>query len=129
MTELIEEQGLDPLHIILNDLGGWPILMGNQWNESNFDWKESIYKNRRYGYSVDLLITFEVDVDQKNSTKRMVYVSDIFFLFQHFCLYHISNYFYFYSYQAGSSFVGIICKIFIERIRERDCACILRLYG
>ncbi|XP_058793348.1 neprilysin-2-like isoform X4 [Phymastichus coffea] len=72
--KLIEEQGLNPLHKILKELGGWPVLMGDKWNDTDFDWKASIYKNRRYGYSIDLFISFDIDVDQKNNTKRVVYL-------------------------------------------------------
>ncbi|XP_058793347.1 neprilysin-2-like isoform X3 [Phymastichus coffea] len=69
---LIEEQGLDPLHKILKELGGWPVLMGDKWNDGDFNWKESVYKNRKYGYSIDLFIDFSIGVDLKNSTKRVL---------------------------------------------------------
>ncbi|KAJ8668512.1 hypothetical protein QAD02_010175 [Eretmocerus hayati] len=69
---LIEEQGLDPLHRILKDLGGWPLLEGDTWNEDEFNWKESVYKFRKMGYSVDYFIDFSIGVDLKNSTKRVV---------------------------------------------------------
>lgn len=69
---IIEEQGLEPLHKILKELGGWPVLMGNQWNEEGFDWKQSVYKFRRMGYSVDYFLDFSIGVDLKNSTKRVI---------------------------------------------------------
>ncbi|XP_031827062.2 M13 family metallopeptidase neprilysin 2 isoform X1 [Nomia melanderi] len=69
---LIEKQGLDPLLNILKKLGGWPVLEGDNWNESEFNWKESVYKFRKMGYSVDYFIDFSVSVDLKNSTKRII---------------------------------------------------------
>lgn len=69
---IIEQQGLDPLLNILRKLGGWPVLEGNQWNESEFNWKESVYKFRQMGYSVDYFIDFSIGVDLKNSTKRTI---------------------------------------------------------
>ncbi|KZC07350.1 Membrane metallo-endopeptidase-like 1 [Dufourea novaeangliae] len=68
----IEKQGLEPLMKILRKLGGWPILEGENWNESDFNWKESVYKFRKMGYSVDYFIDFSVGVDLKNSTKRII---------------------------------------------------------
>ncbi|XP_011494888.1 PREDICTED: membrane metallo-endopeptidase-like 1 isoform X1 [Ceratosolen solmsi marchali] len=68
----IEEQGLDPLHKILKELGGWPVLMGDNWIDSNFNWKESVYKFRRMGYSVDYFLDFSIGIDLKNSTKRVI---------------------------------------------------------
>lgn len=56
---------------ILRKLGGWPILE-NQWNETEFNWKESVYKFRKMGYSVDYFIDFSIGVDLKNSTKRII---------------------------------------------------------
>ncbi|XP_016921652.1 neprilysin-2 isoform X2 [Apis cerana] len=68
---VIEQQGLNPLLNILRKLGGWPILE-NQWNETEFNWKESVYKFRKMGYSVDYFIDFSIGVDLKNSTKRII---------------------------------------------------------
>lgn len=72
ISAAIEKQGLDPLLNILQQLGGWPVLEGDNWNETGFDWKESVYKFRNMGYSVDYFIDFSVGVDLKNSTKRII---------------------------------------------------------
>ncbi|CAL7951567.1 unnamed protein product [Xylocopa violacea] len=69
---VIEEQGLKPLLDILKNLGGWPVLEGDQWDEDAFNWTESVYKFRKMGYSVDYFIDFSVGVDLKNSTKRII---------------------------------------------------------
>lgn len=75
LTALIEEQGLTPLHRILKDLGGWPVLMGDQWSAGDFNWKDAVYKFRKMGYSVDYFIDFSIGVDLKNSTRRVIDVS------------------------------------------------------
>ncbi|XP_053978584.1 neprilysin-2 isoform X1 [Hylaeus volcanicus] len=69
---VIEQQGLDPLLKILSKLGGWPVLDGDNWNENDFNWKESVYKFRKMGYSVDYYIDFSIGVDLKNSTQRII---------------------------------------------------------
>lgn len=69
---MIEEQGLEPLHRILKDLGGWPVLYGDKWSDGDFNWKDSVYKFRKMGYSVDYFIDFSIGVDLKNSTRRVI---------------------------------------------------------
>lgn len=72
---LIENEDLDTIHSILTELGGWPVLEGPMWREADFDWRKSVYKFRKVGYSVDYFIDFSVGVDVKNSTKRIIDVS------------------------------------------------------
>ncbi|XP_066143643.1 neprilysin-2 isoform X2 [Euwallacea fornicatus] len=69
---LIESDGLKTIQTILKYLGGWPALEGAQWNEGNFDWRQSVYKFRKVGYSVDYFMDFSVGIDVKNSTKRTI---------------------------------------------------------
>ncbi|XP_014207883.1 neprilysin-2 [Copidosoma floridanum] len=68
----IEEQGLDPLHRNLKELGGWPVLMKESWVDADWNWKESVYKLRKMGYSIDYFIDFSISSDLKNSTKRTI---------------------------------------------------------
>ncbi|XP_008484977.3 neprilysin-2-like, partial [Diaphorina citri] len=68
----IELQGLDHMKSILKHLGGWPVLEGDSWDEGSFSWKGSVYKFRRYGYSVDYFLDFSVGVNLKNSTERVI---------------------------------------------------------
>lgn len=60
---------------ILKTLGGWPVLEGDKWKDGDFDWRQSVYKFRQVGYSVDYFIDFSVGIDFKNSTKRIIDVS------------------------------------------------------
>lgn len=68
----IEEQGVDPLLQMLKKLGGWPVLEGETWKEDEFDWRESTFKFRDMGYSVDYFLDFSIGFDLKNSTKRVI---------------------------------------------------------
>lgn len=67
--------GLTTIKAILKNLGGWPALDGAKWDEGSFDWRQSVYKFRKAGYSVDYFIDFSVGIDVKNSTKRIIDVS------------------------------------------------------
>lgn len=67
-----EEKGTSPLDEILNQLGGWPAVVGDKWNQDEFVWYEKAYQFRRLGYSTDYLFSFSVTSDQKNSTRRVI---------------------------------------------------------
>lgn len=69
---LIESRGLEPLQTVLKDLGGWPAVEGDAWDEASFDWRRSVYRFRRAGYSVDYFIDFSVATDARNSTYRSI---------------------------------------------------------
>lgn len=73
----IEEKGLTPAIENLKTLGGWPVLEGDSWKEEDFDWKESVYKFRKAGYSVDYFFDFSVGIDLKNSTKRVLDIDQV----------------------------------------------------
>lgn len=60
---------------MLKSLGGWPVLEGEKWNEAAFTWKESVYKFRTAGYSVDYFIDFSISTDLKNTLMRAIDVS------------------------------------------------------
>ena len=35
----LEEKGVEPLKLKLKEIGGWPVLEGDNWNsENNFTW-------------------------------------------------------------------------------------------
>ena len=40
MSEIIETRKEEPLLTLLDKLGGWPVLMGDNWDEESFDWIE-----------------------------------------------------------------------------------------
>ena len=71
----IQDLGLEPIKQILEELGGWPVLLGpnGTWtSENNYIWYEQVYKFREIGYSVDYLIDFSVTTDLKNSSWRIL---------------------------------------------------------
>ncbi|CAG4955091.1 unnamed protein product [Colias eurytheme] len=68
----IEARGIQPLLDMLRNLGGWPVLDGDNWDESSFSWTEAVYKFRHAGYSVDYFLDFSISVDVKNSTNRII---------------------------------------------------------
>ena len=71
----IEEAGTKHVLDLLKEFGGWPVLEGDSWNDGAFSWKESVYKFREAGFSVDYFIDFSVGTDLKNSSSRIIDVS------------------------------------------------------
>ncbi|KAJ8667499.1 hypothetical protein QAD02_009162 [Eretmocerus hayati] len=57
------------LQKIMEDLGGWPILVGKSWNESNFDWIEIMLKIDSLGFAMDQFFSVAVSVDSKNNSQ------------------------------------------------------------
>ncbi len=43
----IERLGLEPLKRILKDLGGWPVLEGDQWSDQGYIWYEQVRRAQR----------------------------------------------------------------------------------
>uniref|UniRef100_A0A182N6N4 Neprilysin, neutral endopeptidase 1 n=1 Tax=Anopheles dirus TaxID=7168 RepID=A0A182N6N4_9DIPT len=68
--EMIEQRGLEPLRALLHQLGGWPVLEPDTWDETNFDWLNLTAALRRYNN--DVLIVEWVGPDIKNSDENIV---------------------------------------------------------
>ncbi|XP_031344609.1 neprilysin-2-like isoform X1 [Photinus pyralis] len=68
----IESDGLTTIKSILKDLGGWPVLEGPKWEEGKFNWRQSVYKFRKAGYSVDYFLDFSIGIDFKNTSRRVI---------------------------------------------------------
>ncbi|XP_035227135.1 neprilysin-2-like isoform X2 [Stegodyphus dumicola] len=64
--------GKDPLKWIVEDLGGWPLVMGSKWNESAFDWMDSIFKLRKIGYGHNAIMKLTVEEDPENRTANIL---------------------------------------------------------
>ena len=74
LTALIEERGIKPFQKILDTFGGWPVVRGFSWIGLNWNWIKSIQNSRAHGYSIDYIFDFSVDVDVKNSTRRIIFI-------------------------------------------------------
>jgi membrane metallo-endopeptidase-like protein 1 len=72
---LIEERGLKPLLEIHEEMGGWPVIKGDAWDEKSWSWQQSVKDFRKRGYSTDYIFDFSVGTDLKNSTRRIIDVS------------------------------------------------------
>ncbi|XP_043285772.1 neprilysin-2-like [Venturia canescens] len=56
-----EDPTKDPFRIELDKLGGWPVILGDEWKENEFDWIAAIHKYRNAGHFYNSLIDFRID--------------------------------------------------------------------
>lgn len=54
----IENRGTKPLIDIHKSLGGWPVIEGDNWDESQWSWTKSVKDFRARGYSADYIRKF-----------------------------------------------------------------------
>ena len=73
-TKSIEEKGVGQLKALLDDIGGWPVLLGEKWQGENFQWHQLSVKASDKGFSSDRMITIRISTDYKDSAKRMLWV-------------------------------------------------------
>ncbi|KAK0164876.1 hypothetical protein PV328_003443 [Microctonus aethiopoides] len=68
------KQGAKPLLQILRQLGGWPVLDGNEWNnEINNDWTSITGNLIKSGFPFDLFIKFSIiNSSQSNAHSRVI---------------------------------------------------------
>ncbi len=73
---LIEEMGVKPYLKIVEGLGGWPVVVGDNWNSDlKWSWVQTIKDFSKIGYETNQIIDFAISIDLKNSTKRIIDVS------------------------------------------------------
>lgn len=90
---LIEERGLQPLIDQVEGMGGWPVVKGAGWDDSQWTWQKSVREFRHRGFSMDYFFDFSIGIDLRNSTARIIDVSGIimriivslFFALSHMC--------------------------------------------
>ncbi|XP_055296410.1 neprilysin-2-like isoform X2 [Sitodiplosis mosellana] len=70
----VEAFGLEPFRQILRQIGGWPAVEGEQWNETIWDWIESIREMREIGLTTNYLLATSIGAHLKNSSTRSLRV-------------------------------------------------------
>lgn len=70
----LEELGLQPLKDLLGKYGGWPVVKGDAWKASDYEWMRMSGRLLTTVGAKNIL-AFTSDSDFKNSSKRTFYVS------------------------------------------------------
>ena len=69
---LIDERDLEPVYVLLEELGGWPITGSPIWKEEEFDLIDLLVKLRLYNNKI--LVDQWVGPDDKNSEVNIIQV-------------------------------------------------------
>ncbi|KAF5296863.1 hypothetical protein FQA39_LY12381 [Lamprigera yunnana] len=69
----VKEQILNVKNIFTN-LGGWPTLVGKDWNETNFDWIPLLYNLRKVGIPHEHFYKLYVDVNPLDSSRYTLFL-------------------------------------------------------
>lgn len=73
---MIEKLNSTPIKTAAASLGGWPVVLGDKWDPyDNWTWQEAVLDYRRKGFGIDYIVDFSIGVDFKNSSKRVIDVS------------------------------------------------------
>lgn len=81
IPETIEKKGLTEIKEILEEVaGGWPVLKGSSWNESNFDWMDTKIKLISKGFYDNTMFSFSVGINLDNSSFKIIQVGEAAFL-------------------------------------------------
>lgn len=81
----IEEIGLQPLSDIHESLGGWPCVIGDDWDNSTWDWMESNRLILNAGFGHSYLFVISIDTDMRNSSRRRIVVKKLNLISFHRC--------------------------------------------
>ncbi|KAF2884566.1 hypothetical protein ILUMI_21605 [Ignelater luminosus] len=65
---------LSTLEKIQTELGGWPVVIGEEWNADDFDWLKTIYKIRELGYDYRNLLFLDLHHDTEYEDKGILEV-------------------------------------------------------
>ena len=70
--DTIEKTAKDSLIKLVEELGGWPVLLGDSWSGENFDWQKLSEAAYRKGLLVDPIFFIGIHPNANNSTKRII---------------------------------------------------------
>lgn len=72
----IEEVGLQPMSELHASLGGWPSVVGDQWNiNGTWNWQDSCKDSLNAGFGHAYLFVISIDTDMRNSSRKRIVVS------------------------------------------------------
>lgn len=75
MLEILEKKGIEPLKTLIKNIGGWPVLEGQNWKpNAMFKWTDLVLKMRSEGISGAYLLGVGVGNDLKQREKRIITV-------------------------------------------------------
>ncbi|KAJ8664532.1 hypothetical protein QAD02_006194 [Eretmocerus hayati] len=69
-----EDTGAKDLKELFTQLGGWPLIEGSSWDESEFDWKIMMSKFRKVGLNHDHFIRLAIIPDKNDPNEKTIFI-------------------------------------------------------
>ena len=66
---------MKPIQSIIESLGGWPVVEGKNWADNVWFWQKILLKLELLGFGARQIYASSIDVDMKNSSRKVLYVS------------------------------------------------------
>lgn len=60
----------------MDTLGSWPVVEGKNWQKNVWSWQRVMFAMEKQGFRGNYLFDVSIDADMKNSTQRVIYVSE-----------------------------------------------------
>ncbi|XP_035222859.1 neprilysin-2-like isoform X2 [Stegodyphus dumicola] len=93
--ERINVTGSEPLKKALTDLGGWPVVEGENWNSTSFTWLDTLVRLRHMGFNHNILMN--ISVTQTGHIRRPTYIikldHPLLGTSRHFLMYELDHFF------------------------------------
>lgn len=70
----LENRGIKPLLDLIAAVGGWPVLSGDQWDATKFQWTDGVYRFRELGLNIDYLVDLSIKVNHMNTSEYIIEV-------------------------------------------------------
>lgn len=77
----IAARGIKPLQDIIESYGGWPVVKGDSWNRSEWNWQRIYGRIYQDGFAVAPILRMEITTDEHNSSAWILDVCCFIFRF------------------------------------------------
>ena len=74
LSYLLQRLGVEPMKRELEKLGGWPVLEGDSWKETNFT-LDMAWEFMKNGHDNNYIFNLEVGLNLTESTKKVIGIS------------------------------------------------------
>ncbi|XP_054159928.1 neprilysin-2-like [Oppia nitens] len=75
----VNNKSLDTLMNYIKELGGWPVLEGNHWKETNFNFINTTLKLKNFGFNPNLIFQLRVAPNVVYNGEHMIYITELKF--------------------------------------------------
>ena len=74
-TNMLDQEGSEVILNIIEEIGGWPVLQGDNWNPDEFDWQKVSAKASKIGLGRSNIFPVDITPSHDNSSQRMIEIS------------------------------------------------------